>query len=93
VVFLKMSSASSFLNVDYVNRAIWPTTAKTELISGGRLEELREQERESAFFTEMPAAHIFETANIILGLQSMQIFFCLFSLFWIRIQTVVKGSK
>jgi hypothetical protein len=43
------------------------TVKKTELISDGRLEELREQERESAFFTEMPAAHIFETANIILG--------------------------
>ncbi len=32
-----------------------------------RLEELREQERESAFFTEMPAPHVFEIANIILG--------------------------
>ena len=34
-----------------------------------RLEELREQERESAFFTEMPAPHIFEITNIILGQQ------------------------
>lgn len=38
-----------------------------------RLEELREQERESAFFTEMPAAHIFETANIILDVATEDI--------------------
>ena len=31
-----------------------------------RLEEVRDQERESQIFTELPANHIFEVANLVL---------------------------
>ena len=31
-----------------------------------RLEEVRDQERESPIFTELPANHIFEVANLVL---------------------------
>ena len=35
----------------------------------GRLEGCREEERESAVFTELPAKHMFEVANILLGIE------------------------
>ena len=38
-----------------------PLTVQVE-----RLEEVRDQERESPIFTELPANHIFEVANLVL---------------------------
>merc|ERR1719319_2229721 len=37
-----------------------------EWMNVDRLEEVREQERESALFTEMPASHMFVVANLVL---------------------------
>ena len=40
-----------------------------------RLEEVRDQERESPIFTELPANHIFEVANLVLD-NATQVRYC-----------------
>ena len=53
-----------------------------------RLEEVRDQERESPIFTELPANHIFEVANLVLDNATQVSHCCYMYVFLILFRTL-----
>ena len=53
-----------------------------------RLEEVRDQERESPIFTELPANHIFEVANLVLDNATQVSHCCCMYVFLILFRTL-----